>query len=192
MTFHDKYELLAHLRDDGIKTDIVREVATGRALEAHHFVAGPTPENVALLERLDRAAAGIVVDRGDLDGIPYVVAEVLPDRKPFRTWLESLPVAPPLPPPAAPVAETLSFTAMFQTASPAPPARPAEPSSFTAMFQTAPPAPETQPVPEPPPAKPAEPSSFTAMFQTAPPAPETPPGPAPPPAKPADPSSCTA
>ncbi|MCA2968781.1 MAG: hypothetical protein INH43_09715, partial [Acidobacteriaceae bacterium] len=169
MNFHDKYELLAHLRDDGIKTDIVREVATGRALEAHHFVAGRTPENVALLERLDRAgaAAGIVVDRGDLNGIPYVVAEVLPDRKPFRTWLESLPVAAP----PAPAAEPLSFTAMFSAAPPAPPAKPAEPLSFTAMFETAPPAVEAKPVPEPPPAKPAEPLSFTAMFPTAAPAP---------------------
>jgi hypothetical protein len=177
MTFHDKYELLAHLRNDGIKTDIVREVATGRALEAHHFVAGRTPENDAIWERLNQAgpmAARLIIEKGELDGVRYVVAEVLPDRQPFRAWVESLPVSAPPPPAAAPAAETLSFTAMFATTPEPTPAKPAKPSSFTAMFATAPP-PEAGPTPEPPPAKPAEPSSFTAMFPTAPPAPAPPP-----------------
>ncbi|OYW13418.1 MAG: hypothetical protein B7X34_00270, partial [Acidobacteriia bacterium 12-62-4] len=54
MSFYDKYELLAPLRDDGIKTFVAREVATGRALEAHLFVAGRTPENEAILAKLDQ------------------------------------------------------------------------------------------------------------------------------------------
>ena len=94
MRFYEKYELLAPLRDDGIKTFVAREITTGRALEVHLFVAGRTPENIAILAKLDRLGAAetrMIIERGELEGSPYVVAELLPGRKTLRSWVDSLP-----------------------------------------------------------------------------------------------------
>ena len=54
MSFYQKFELLALLRDDGVKTFVARENSTGRALEAHLFTGGKTAETIALLDRIGR------------------------------------------------------------------------------------------------------------------------------------------
>ena len=57
MGFYDRFELLELVRDDGVKTFKAREVATGRAVEAHVFVNPYAPLSVALLARIDQLAA---------------------------------------------------------------------------------------------------------------------------------------
>jgi len=90
MSFDDKYEILAELRNDGIKTVVTREKATGQALEAHLFLAGRTPENSALLTQIERLGPDqrqYIVESGDHEGTPYVVTRVLPNRSALREWL---------------------------------------------------------------------------------------------------------
>ena len=43
MSFYEKYELLALLRDEGYKVFVAREHATARAVEAYLFVGGKSP-----------------------------------------------------------------------------------------------------------------------------------------------------
>jgi hypothetical protein len=103
MSFYEKYELLAELRDDGIKSFVARNITTGEAVEAHLFVAGRSPENQALLDKLDRlspADSNYILERGENQGTPYVIARLLPDRVSLRDWLNTRVAAAPAPVPA--------------------------------------------------------------------------------------------
>jgi hypothetical protein len=104
MSFDDKYEILAELRNDGIKTVVAREKATGQAVEAHLFLAGRTAENTGILDKIQRLTpdhAQFVLEVGDHEGTPYVVSHLLPDRRGLREWLGGIPDAPPASGPSA-------------------------------------------------------------------------------------------
>src|SRR5579862_2410628 len=88
--FYDRFELIELSRDDGIKTFRARELATGRLVQAHLFVHPAAPESVALLQKLDslpEEEQRRILDRGDHQGTPYVVTELLADQPGFREWL---------------------------------------------------------------------------------------------------------
>jgi hypothetical protein len=90
MSFDDKYEILAELRNDGIRTVVAREKASGQAVEAHLFLSGRTPENNVLLDKIQQLPSEhrqFVLEVGDHEGTPYVVSHLLPDRRGFREWL---------------------------------------------------------------------------------------------------------
>ena len=93
MSFEEKYEILAELRNDGIKTFVAREKATGQAVEVHLFLAGRTAENGAILDKLQRLSpdhAQFLLETGDTGGTPYVVSQLLPDRRGLREWLSGI------------------------------------------------------------------------------------------------------
>jgi hypothetical protein len=88
----DRFELLELRRDDGIQTFHAREVATARPVQVHVFIGGLTPENVSLLELLDRLPGRErrrVIDRGQTDGRPYVVTDRLAGFASLREWVQT-------------------------------------------------------------------------------------------------------
>jgi hypothetical protein len=93
MSFEDKYEILAELRNDGIKTFVGREKLTGQAVEVHLFLEGGGGANGVILEKIRGLApenAQFVLERGDNFGTPYVVTHLLPDRRGLREWLDGI------------------------------------------------------------------------------------------------------
>ena len=89
MSFYEKYELLALLRDEGYKVFVARELATSRAVEAYLFVGGKSPLSetiVGKIHRLEPANKIYILDVGEHEGTPYVVTEVLPGRVGLRQW----------------------------------------------------------------------------------------------------------
>lgn len=139
MIFHDKYELLA-LR--GGDRDIAlpgREISSGRDVLVHLLAAGYTPENREVLAAIDRLPGEYrlrVLDKGDHEGIPYLVTEVLPANLKLREWLAKAQSAVPAPKPAASPGRSGAWRiqadteATRQTTGMAP-----EPGEFTRMFQ---------------------------------------------------------
>src|SRR5437016_7001058 len=90
--FYDRFELLELVRDDGVKTFKAREVATGRAVEAHLFVNPYAPLSIALLARIDHLPppdSDRILDRGRHEGTPYIVTEPLEGFPGFREWVMS-------------------------------------------------------------------------------------------------------
>jgi len=101
MIFHEKYELLALRGGDQEIALPGREISSGRDVLVHLLAAGYTPENVEILAALDKLPAGLercVLDKGDHEGIPYVVTEVLPETVKLREWLAAAKSEAPPPP----------------------------------------------------------------------------------------------
>jgi len=95
---YDRFELLELRRDDGIQTYHAREIATARPVQVHLLVLGNSEENEALLARLEHLPNEEwrrIIDRGESDGMPYVVTDRLAGFPGFREWvtLKSDPVA---------------------------------------------------------------------------------------------------
>jgi hypothetical protein len=87
---YDRFELLELRRDDGIQTYHAREIATARPVQVHVLGQGETPENVALLARIEHlpeAEWRRVIERGEVQGLPYVVTDRLAGHPGFREWL---------------------------------------------------------------------------------------------------------
>ncbi|MBM3788027.1 MAG: hypothetical protein FJW30_27085, partial [Acidobacteria bacterium] len=98
MSFYEKYEILAELRNDGVKSFIARTKQGGQAVEAHLFLTGRTAENQAMLDKLGRLtgdAKMFLLDMGDHEGTPFAVTHILPDQRGLRQWLSNIPDAPP-------------------------------------------------------------------------------------------------
>ena len=90
MGLYDRFELLELRRDDGIQTYHAREIATARPVQVHVLGQGETPENVALLARIEHlpeAEWRRVIERGEVQGLPYVVTDRLAGHPGFREWL---------------------------------------------------------------------------------------------------------
>jgi hypothetical protein len=86
---YDRFELLELRRDDGIQTFHAREIATARPVQVH-LLSRKTPENDALLSRLEHlpdAERRRIVDRGETEGVVYVVTDRLAGHPGFREWL---------------------------------------------------------------------------------------------------------
>jgi hypothetical protein len=87
---YDRFELLELRRDDGIQTYHAREIATARPVQVHLIVHGETAENLALLSRIEHlpdAEWRRVIERGEVQGMPYVVTDRLAGHPGFREWL---------------------------------------------------------------------------------------------------------
>ena len=90
MGLYDRFELLELRRDDGIQTYHAREIATARPVQVHVMGHGETPENLALLARIEHlpeAEWRRVIERGEVQGMPYVVTDRLAGHPGFREWL---------------------------------------------------------------------------------------------------------
>jgi len=91
MPLYERYELLELRRDDGVQTFHAREIATARPVQLHLFPEGESPENTALLSRLEHlpdAEWRRVVERGDYKGRTYVITDRLAGYPGFREWLK--------------------------------------------------------------------------------------------------------
>lgn len=154
--------------DDGVKTFEARELATGRPVRVHLFVAPKAPLQAALLKALDQlpaAEAKRILDRGKNEGTPYVVTDRLVDHKSLQDWVlssakqaSSKPTNPPPPPePASPKAD-LGVAGAWKLPTTVP-AAPASDLVATAEIPLVP----GSPTPVGPAA--AQPSEFTRMFQ---------------------------
>jgi hypothetical protein len=200
MIFHDRYELLALRGGDDREIALPgREISSGRDVLVHLLSAGYTPENQELLAIIDRLTAEPrrrVLDKGDHEGIPYVVTEVLPPNLKLREWLAAAMSA--APPPTTTASPARSGVWRIPAVSEAPPkSAPApdtpalEPGEFTRLFEAVkeleqvrrpPPTPDELPTASMPmpkldpkvPAAPAEPGEFTRIMRSAaPPSPAT-------------------
>ena len=90
MIFHEKYELLALRGGDHEIALPGREISSGRDVLVHLLAAGYNPDNVEMLAAIDKLPAvhqRRVLDKGDHEGIPYVVTDVLPGTLKLREWL---------------------------------------------------------------------------------------------------------
>jgi len=202
MVFHDKYELLALRSGEGEIALPGREILSGQPVVVHLMTSGHTPAVEEMLRRLKDLSAEDqrhVLDKGDHDGIPFVVTAVLPGKLSLSAWLETLAPPPVVKPalaetgpiedpsastrlfvkrPVAPVPETPVPVSSAPAAKAAVPEPPAEEGEFTRMMRTPPPvAPvakpvvETASIPKPPaPEAPPEPGEFTRLLKTPPPA----------------------
>lgn len=133
MSFYDRFELLDPVRDDGIKTFQARETETGRMLEAHLFVRPRAPESVALLAKIDRlpdSEQTKIIDRGDHDGIPYLVTEPLEES--VREWLVAKTAHPV---PAAAPEKPLDAAGAWKIVPPPPPPAPESTSDGQSLDQ---------------------------------------------------------
>ncbi len=89
MGLYDRFELLELRRDDGIQTFHAREIATARPVQVH-LLTRKSPENEALLLRLEHlpdAERRRIIDRGETEGVLYVVTDRLAGHPGFREWL---------------------------------------------------------------------------------------------------------
>lgn len=199
MIFHDKYELLALRGGDEEIALPGREISSGRDVLVHLLSAGYTIENRVLLRAIDKLPEEYrqkVLDKGDHDGIPYVITEVLPAKVKLRDWIAEAKAAPaqklpdspiksgvwkvaPVPAPEkSPQPEVGEFTRLFQSVKEPPPVtRPISPDDTPTAAIALPKLEEKAPPPAP--AEP-EPGEFTRMLRAsashlAPPTPVAPP-----------------
>src|SRR5450759_3849599 len=172
MNFHEKYELLNLIRDDGVKTFAARNRATRDTLTVHVFPGNQLEANADLLARvrmLIEAGNSVLIEFSELEGMLCVVTHTSPGVVRLCEWAflqpadGSLPPPgparfaqvgtwhvppPPAAPPPAPIAEPVPLPP--PPVRPAPPAPVASPGEFTRQFQTAAtPAPIAEPVPPP-------------------------------------------
>jgi hypothetical protein len=163
----DRFELLEFLRGDDVQTFRARELASGRAVEAHLSMSRD------LLAKLE--SVNTVIDRGSHEGKFYVVTTPL-GLDTAGAW-RVMPSAQQAPAQPAPVPEAApgDFTRMFQLrqapepvaapvskiAAPAP-APASEPGEFTRAFQRPERAASAVSADS---AAPGQPGEFTRMFQ---------------------------
>jgi hypothetical protein len=126
----DRFELLELRRQGGIQTYHAREIATARPVQVHFFTEGNTPDTdtlLGMLHRLPEAERRRVLDRGESQGLPYVVTDRLAGYADFREWLTTNAASAPAPARRLTVDE--QFFALFDS-----------PASIPASLPAAPPA----------------------------------------------------
>ena len=183
MEFHQKYELLDLLKDEGVKVFNAREISTGRRIAVFLFVGEQARLHAELLEQLRaslRPDRTDLLEVGDNQGIPFVVTEPLGGMAELKRKV----AVSPAPPAAAQAgrppdaftsigvrhvpAPTLSGARGATPVTPPPPAATAPPAQsapgeFTRLFQpSAPPQPIGEAAPLPPPPTQARPPAATA------------------------------
>ncbi|HEV2199960.1 MAG TPA: hypothetical protein VGR73_09065 [Bryobacteraceae bacterium] len=92
MSFYERYELLELDRDDGVKTFLAREIATGRPVKVHLFVAPSSPYQAQLWRKIDQlpeSERARVLDRGKHEGTRYVVTDRLVDHPGLFEWVSA-------------------------------------------------------------------------------------------------------
>jgi hypothetical protein len=132
VALYERFELLALHRDDGVKTFHAREIATRRPVHVHLFSDPNAPQHAALLARLDRlpiTERRRIIERGEVDGAPYVVTDRLVDQPGFREWLnaKALPLE---------LRKSLDQAGKWKVPEPAPAQRADVDEQFAALFET--------------------------------------------------------
>jgi hypothetical protein len=139
MIFHEKYELLALRGGDHEIALPGREISSGRDVLVHLLAAGYTPENLELLAAIDKLPAEHqrrVLDRGDHEGIPYVITEVLAGTLKLREWLAAAKSEAPSPAPVKSSAQRGVWRVPAAVGAPPKSAAPAsEPEEFRRLFE---------------------------------------------------------
>ena len=190
MNFDERFELRDLVRFDGIRTFAARERSSGQELLAHFLEnAADAAALLTSLDRLPERERQRIVDRGEREGVAYVVTGGLAGHAGFREWLAANAREPRslnaagawkvvLPENGPEKSVDEQFLSLFPTvesvrANPqdsapqaaAPPAATQAPGEFTRLFQAPPPvssAPPAPPAPSsPPPASPAPPAPVT-------------------------------
>jgi hypothetical protein len=90
LALYERYELLELRRDDGIQTFHARDIETARPVQFHLVAKDESGENLALLARLEylpEAERRRVIERGEYQGMPYVITDRLAGYPGFREWL---------------------------------------------------------------------------------------------------------
>lgn len=123
----DRFELLELRRDGEIQTYHAREVATARPVQVHLFTLGNTAESAALLGligHLPEAERRRVIDRGESQGIPYLVTDRLAGYADVREWITRNAAAAPIPQATRPATVDEQFFALFDAPAARAPASP--------------------------------------------------------------------
>jgi hypothetical protein len=179
MTSFGRLRIVKQLDDGETQSYAVFDPNRGKEILLHVLPGERTAENRVLWERLDKGldtARKIILERGDLLGVKYVVTEYPPQ---FDTLIQQLEdftresqeavrpaevATPPVTPPAEPAVG--EFTRLFKSPSaPEPPQSAEGPGEFTRMFQMTPPPPDRAPPPKPRSRTNAGNGEFTRYFQ---------------------------
>lgn len=74
--------------NDGVQTYHARELSTARPVQVH-FLSDPLDSSalISSVDRLPEAERRHVLDRGQIQGVPYVVTDRLAGYVTFREWL---------------------------------------------------------------------------------------------------------
>jgi hypothetical protein len=86
----DRFELLELRREGSVQTYHAREISTARPVQVHLFIGGKAGENAELLDlvpRLPESERRRVLDRGETQGLPYIVTDRLAGYVDFREWV---------------------------------------------------------------------------------------------------------
>lgn len=118
----DRFELLELRREGSVQTYHAREVSTARPVQVHLFTGGSMGESAELLSlipQLPESERRRVLDRGESQGLPYIVTDRLAGYVDFREWVtaNSRPSATPSPAREPTVDE--QFFELFDSAPPA-------------------------------------------------------------------------
>jgi hypothetical protein len=92
VSLYERYELLELDRDDGVKTFQGREIATGRPVKVHLFVAPASPYQAQLWKKIDElpeSERARVLDRGKHEGTRYLVTDRLVDYAGLFEWISA-------------------------------------------------------------------------------------------------------
>jgi hypothetical protein len=88
VSFDQRFELGELARFDGIRTFSARDRASGQVLLAHFLEnASEAAEILASVNRLPERERQRIVDRGERDGVPFIVTGSLSGYPGFREWL---------------------------------------------------------------------------------------------------------
>jgi hypothetical protein len=118
----DRFELLELRREGTVQTYHAREISTARPVQVHLFPSGTMGESAELLSlvpQLPESERRRVLDRGESQGMPYIVTDRLAGYVDFREWVtvNSRPSAAPFPAREPTVDE--QFFQLFDAAPPA-------------------------------------------------------------------------
>jgi hypothetical protein len=86
----DRFELLELRREGSVQTYHAREISTARPVQVHLFPGGNAGEGAELLgmvPHLPEPERRRVLDRGEAQGLPYIVTDRLAGYVDFREWV---------------------------------------------------------------------------------------------------------
>jgi hypothetical protein len=135
----DRFELLELRRDGSVQTYHAREISTARPVQVHLFT-GDSAELLRMVPKLPESERRRILDRGESQGLPYIVTDRLAGYVDFREWVtvNSRPLSgtgAPRSPARAPTVDE-QFFQLFDSAPPAFPAAPAKGLTSTITMTT--------------------------------------------------------
>ncbi len=84
----DRFELLELRREGSVQTYHAREISTARPVQVHLFTgAGESADLLRMVPNLPDSERRRVLDRGESQGVPYIVTDRLAGYVDFREWV---------------------------------------------------------------------------------------------------------